>query len=76
MQSVIQTSLTDEFRGRVMSIWVMLTMGGAAFGSIIIGFISDLIGISETHIFAGLIMTILIFLVFLYNHFNLDTFKN
>ena len=76
MQSVIQTSLTDEFRGRVMSIWVMLTMGGAAFGSIILGFISDLIGISETHFFAGLIMTILIFLVFLYNHFNLNTFKN
>ncbi len=76
MQSVIQTSLTDEFRGRVMSIWVMLTMGGAAFGAIIIGFVSELAGISETHVYSGLILAIFICFVYLYNHFSVRRLFN
>ena len=69
MQSSIQMELTDEYRGRVMSIWTMISMGSAAFGALLMGFISDLIGIIKTQILLGIIFTLIIILVLFYNNF-------
>lgn len=46
LQTAIQLELDDALRGRVMSLWVMIAMGGAALGAGIIGALSDLIGFS------------------------------
>ncbi len=45
LQSVVQLNLTDERRGTVMSLWVMVGIGSASIGAIIIGGIADVIGL-------------------------------
>ena len=49
IQSKIQLELKDIFRGRVMSIWIMINMGSAALGSILFGMISDYSNIQFTY---------------------------
>ena len=63
IQSKIQLELKDIFRGRVMSIWIMINMGSAALGSILFGMISDYSNIQFTHILFG--YTFIILIVFL-----------
>jgi len=65
MISAAQLQLTDEFRGRVMSLWTMTAMGGGAIGAIILGVISEIFGISSTFIsLGGLISSIVAFILF------------
>ncbi len=44
MQTAIQLGLDDDFRGRVMSIWVMLGIGASAAGAVVLGSLADQIG--------------------------------
>ncbi|MEM8811323.1 MAG: MFS transporter [Pseudomonadota bacterium] len=44
LQSAVQLSLTDAHRGRVMSLWTVLGIGGAAVGAITLGALADGIG--------------------------------
>ncbi|MEM7270278.1 MAG: MFS transporter [Pseudomonadota bacterium] len=44
LQAVVQMNLSDAQRGTVMSLWVMVGIGAAAFGAIIMGALADLIG--------------------------------
>lgn len=54
LQTAIQSDLPDELRGRVMSIWIVVGLGGAALGSLVIGTLSDLIGFPQaTLVMAG-----------------------
>ena len=53
MQSAAQLQLTDEFRGRVMSLWTMIAMGGGAIGALLLGAISEILGISFTFLILG-----------------------
>tara|TARA_B100001287_G_scaffold269347_1_gene266728 strand:+ start:832 stop:2034 length:1203 start_codon:yes stop_codon:yes gene_type:complete len=65
MQSAAQLQLTDEFRGRVMSLWTMIAMGGGAIGALTLGVVSEILGISVTLIVLGgitIIITIFILL--------------
>ena len=55
LQSVVQSNVPDDFRGRVMSLWVVVGFGAVALGALGLGVISDLIGLSATLIWAGLI---------------------
>ncbi len=48
MQTAIQVDLDDDLRGRVMSLWVMVGIGAAAAGAVILGFLTDQIGFSST----------------------------
>jgi len=41
MQSAMQSDLPDGFRGRVMSIWTVTTMGATAIGSLALGAITE-----------------------------------
>jgi len=44
LQTAIQIDLDDNLRGRVMSIWVMVSIGAAATGALIMGGLADYIG--------------------------------
>lgn len=48
IQTMIQHSIADEFRGRVMSIYVVMFMGMMPFGSYLAGFLAEHIGPSFT----------------------------
>ncbi len=48
MQSVVQLALDDNFRGRVMSLWIMVGIGAAAIGALVMGALADLIGFRLT----------------------------
>ena len=65
MQSAAQLQLTDEFRGRVMSLWTMIAMGGGAIGALLLGVISEIVGISATFITLGGLTTVITTLILL-----------
>ena len=66
MQSAAQLQLTDEFRGRVMSLWTMIAMGGGAIGALTLGAVSEIIGISVTFITLGGITSIVTIFILLF----------
>lgn len=52
-QTMVQNSIDDEIRGRVLSLWAALTRGGAAIGVLIIGFFADYFGLFWTNFIAA-----------------------
>jgi len=48
LQTAIQMELSDDLRGRVMSLWTMTAIGASAAGSVVLGFSFDLIGFATT----------------------------
>ncbi len=59
-QTSVQTQLEDKMRGRVMSLWMTLAVGGTAIGALVIGNLSDLLGLSTTFIGLGGLATFLL----------------
>ena len=57
-QTMVQNSIDDEIRGRVLSLWAATTRGAAAFGVLIIGFVADYFGLFWTNIVAALLCMI------------------
>ena len=55
LQSTVQMSLNDTYRGRVMSLWTVLGIGGAAVGAILLGAIADGAGFATALGWPGLI---------------------
>lgn len=53
LQATIQIALSDTYRGRVMSLWIVLVIGGAAISAIALGFLADLVGMSAALIGTG-----------------------
>jgi MFS family permease len=53
--TVIQTIVDDEKRGRVMSFYVMAFLGTAPFGSLLAGALSDRIGAPQTVLVSGVL---------------------
>jgi MFS family permease len=51
--TVIQTIVDDEKRGRVMSFYMMAFLGTAPFGSLMAGWLSSRIGAPETLLLGG-----------------------
>ncbi len=43
-QTITQLSVAEEYRGRVMSLWILLAMGSPAVGSAVYGAMSDVFG--------------------------------
>ncbi len=63
MQSMIQSDLPDDMRGRVMSIWVVVGLGSTALGAFLIGALTNLIGIGSASLWIsglGLIALLLL----------------
>ena len=59
LQSTVQLALTDEYRGRVMSLWTVLGIGGAAIGAILLGTLSDLAGYAHALGWSGVVGAVL-----------------
>ena len=51
--SLLQLSVTDDVRGRVMSVYTMTMLGAVPFGSLAIGHIADLIGAPNAVLICG-----------------------
>jgi MFS family permease len=52
--TVLQTIVDEDKRGRVMSFYTMAFMGTAPFGSLLAGYVADRIGAPHTLLFSGL----------------------
>jgi hypothetical protein len=55
LQAAIQTDLPDGYRGRVMSLWVVVGFGAVALGAFAIGGLGEWLGISAALVVAGLV---------------------
>ena len=55
LQSAIQSGLPDDYRGRVMSLWVVVGFGTVAVGAMGIGAAADSIGIGPALAIAGVL---------------------
>lgn len=53
-QTLIQLSVTDALRGRVLSIWTVVSMGMPAFGAFIMGALADVAGFGSVLVAFGL----------------------
>jgi len=53
--TIIQTLVDDNKRGRVMSIYTMAFMGTAPFGSLLTGKVASMLGAPNTLIFGGIL---------------------
>jgi MFS family permease len=53
--SYIQTRSDAAIRGRVMGIYLLIFMGGTPFGSLLIGYLTEVIGVRETIAACGVI---------------------
>jgi len=54
MQAAIQSGLPDEFRGRVMSLWIVVGFGTVAIGAFAIGGLAEWLGISAALVAGGI----------------------
>jgi MFS family permease len=54
-QALAQLSTPDAYRGRVMSLWVMVTMGAPALGALALGPAADLLGFPPMLLAAALL---------------------
>jgi MFS family permease len=59
LQTSVQLALSDSYRSRVMSLWIVLVIGGAAVNAIALGFLADLFGMPGTLIGAGIACALL-----------------
>ncbi|MEQ8801237.1 MAG: MFS transporter, partial [Haliea sp.] len=55
-QALAQLSTPDTFRGRVMSLWVMVTMGAPALGALALGPAADRLGFPPILLAAALLV--------------------
>ena len=60
VQTTIQGHLEDDVRGRVMSLWVMVGIGSAAAGAVLLGMAADLFGIQTALVWVGSVMAVIL----------------
>ena len=48
VQTLVQSAVSDDMRGRVMSLYIMIFRGAPAFGSLLIGIVSSHFGLRAT----------------------------
>jgi len=53
--TILQTIVEDDKRGRVMAYYAMAFQGVAPFGSLLAGWVTDRIGVSETLVIGGIL---------------------
>ncbi|MFC6670306.1 MFS transporter [Marinobacterium aestuariivivens] len=62
-QALIQLSVADEYRGRVLSIWTVVSLGMPAVGAFVIGASADLFGFRPVLIFSALLGALVVLLM-------------
>ncbi len=55
LQAAIQSDLPDAYRGRVMSLWIVMGIGTVAIGALTIGTLADALGIGPALTWSGLV---------------------
>ncbi len=55
-QTLVQLSVDENMRGRVMGLWAMLSRGGPSLGALLMGGMTELFGIRVPFIVAALFM--------------------
>ncbi len=58
-QTVIQSTVTETMRGRVLSLWAAVAFAAPALGSLVIGIVAEELGLAMTTVVAGLICAVL-----------------
>ena len=53
--TMVQMRTDSEIRGRVMGIYLLIFMGGTPFGSMLIGYLTEAVGVRQTIVICGLI---------------------
>jgi predicted MFS family arabinose efflux permease len=53
--SYVQVNSDPAVRGRVMGIYLLIFLGGTPFGSLFIGYMTELVGVRETIFICGVI---------------------
>jgi MFS family permease len=61
----VQTTTPDELRGRVMGFYLLIFLGATPFGSPLIGWLADVVGVRQTVAICGGITSVGAILVFL-----------
>lgn len=54
LQASIQVALSDDYRARVMSLWVVLVIGGVAISSFAVGLLADIVGMFAALVASGI----------------------
>jgi hypothetical protein len=54
MQTTIQLTVDDDYRGRVMSLWMVAGIGLSSLGALLLGVLADLFGLAETLVGGGI----------------------
>jgi MFS family permease len=54
-QTLVQTEVDDAVRGRVSSLWGMASLGGAAFGGVVLGVMLHFLGLTAASIVTALV---------------------
>ena len=65
--SYVQVNSDPSVRGRVMGIYLLIFMGGTPFGSLLIGYLTEAVGVRETILMCGgfsFLMCALIWIIF------------
>jgi MFS family permease len=75
INTMIQSMVKNEFRGRVMSLYVLMFLGFAPFGSFEVGFLSEKLSISATLIFNAVAVLVFGVLVFSFRHKIRDAYR-
>lgn len=65
-QALVQLVVSDAFRGRVMSVWTVISMGGPALGAFAMGGIADALGFGVT--FIGFALAAVVATLLLWRH--------
>ncbi|MBT5210132.1 MAG: MFS transporter, partial [Halieaceae bacterium] len=63
-QTIIQLSLLESYRGRVLSLWTLFAMGAPALGSACLGILTDIFGYTVVFTItagAGFLMLLLLY---------------
>jgi len=58
VNTLLQTSVSDEFRGRVMSVFMLIFAGITPFGNLIAGSLAEGLGVSAALLLNGIICTV------------------
>ncbi len=75
-QTLIQSTVDDHMRGRVMGLWSLTLRGGPALGAVSLGWMSVFFGFSPPLIISGSVTAIIALFMFRFRHRLKDQLEN
>jgi predicted MFS family arabinose efflux permease len=75
MNTLVQSSISDRFRGRVMSLYVLVFLGPLPFGNLLAGRLAEALGVIPT-IRLGAAISLVVSIIILSRHHNFTRFES